>query len=89
MHRSLTFLSLLIGCIVGGALGFTAPQTQGISTSSSNSFSNFATALHARGEQYGDASADQNEVIARKITLVGDVDGGYYRSCVKNEVRRC
>ena len=29
---------------------------------------------------------DPSEVIARKITVCGDVDGGYYRSCVKNEV---
>lgn len=29
---------------------------------------------------------DANELIARRIIVVGDVDGGYYRSCVKNEV---
>ena len=29
---------------------------------------------------------DANEIIARRIIVVGDVDGGYYRSCVKNEV---
>ena len=29
---------------------------------------------------------DADEIIARKIVVCGDVDGGYYRSCVKNEV---
>ncbi len=32
---------------------------------------------------------DANEIIARRIIVVGDVDGGYYRSCVKNEVSFC
>jgi hypothetical protein len=32
---------------------------------------------------------DANEIIARRIIVVGDVDGGYYRSCVKNEVSCC
>jgi hypothetical protein len=30
---------------------------------------------------------DATEVIARRITLKGAVQGGYYRSCVLNEVR--
>lgn len=30
---------------------------------------------------------DPSELVARKIIVVGDVQGGYYRSCVKNEVR--
>lgn len=32
------------------------------------------------------ASTDPNEIVARKIIVKGDVQGGYYRSCVKNEV---
>ena len=31
--------------------------------------------------------ADPNEIVARRIIVTGDVAGGYYRSCVKNEVR--
>ena len=43
--------------------------------------------------QLADAAAttsggEPSEVIARKIIVRGDVDGGYYRSCVKNEVSR-
>jgi len=30
---------------------------------------------------------DPSEVVAKRITVKGDVQGGYYRSCVKNEVR--
>ena len=29
---------------------------------------------------------DPNEIIAKRITLTGDVNGGYYRACVKNQV---
>ena len=30
---------------------------------------------------------DPNEIVARRIIVRGDVQGGYYRSCVLNEVR--
>lgn len=33
-----------------------------------------------------DANADDNELVARRIIVTGDVQGGYYRSCVLNEV---
>ena len=29
---------------------------------------------------------DPNETVARRIIVTGDVDGGYYRTCVINEV---
>lgn len=31
---------------------------------------------------------DPNDVVARRILVEGDVDGGYYRSCVRNEAGR-
>lgn len=31
---------------------------------------------------------DPNEIIARRIFVEGDVQGGYYRSCVRNEAGR-
>lgn len=50
-----------------------------------------AVVLQAEPTNIGDSdsssSNDANEIIARRIIVVGDVDGGYYRSCVKNEVR--
>ena len=32
------------------------------------------------------AESDPNEIVARRITVKGDVQGGYYRACVNNEV---
>ena len=32
------------------------------------------------------AIADDDEIIGRRIVVKGDVNGGYYRSCVLNEV---
>ena len=32
------------------------------------------------------SSEDPNELIAKRIIVKGDVQGGYYRSCVLNEV---
>lgn len=34
-----------------------------------------------------DSKPDQNELIAKRIIVEGNVQGGYYRSCVLNEVR--
>ena len=34
-----------------------------------------------------DGSMDGSDLVARRIIVTGDVNGGYYRSCVKNEVR--
>jgi hypothetical protein len=34
-----------------------------------------------------DGAVDPNEIVARRIIVKGDVQGGYYRSCVVNEVR--
>ena len=31
---------------------------------------------------------DGNEVVAKRILVKGDVQGGYYRACVLNEVSR-
>ena len=32
------------------------------------------------------AESDPNEIVARRIIVKGDVQGGYYRACVNNEV---
>lgn len=56
-------------------------------TPSSVSIPTTTTGLQAEPTSDGDNSNnDANELIARRIIVVGDVDGGYYRSCVKNEV---
>jgi hypothetical protein len=33
-----------------------------------------------------EADIDPDDIVARRIIVQGDVQGGYYRSCVKNEV---
>lgn len=40
-----------------------------------------ATARFLAAEEAEDA-----DIVAKRITVKGDVQGGYYRSCVKNEV---
>lgn len=90
MHLNLlAHLTLLVGFFLGGAFGFTAPHAcSRTSHSSNNNFPTFpTTALHA-GDDSAAAAADPNEVVARRIVVVGDVAGGYYRSCVKNEASR-
>ena len=45
--------------------------------------------LNVLNEVNGESGGDPNEVIARRIRLKGAVQGGYYRSCVSNEVSLC
>jgi hypothetical protein len=33
-----------------------------------------------------EADIDPDDIVARRIIVQGDVQGGYYRSCVRNEV---
>jgi len=54
------------------------------SSSAFHSTTYSTTSLYATS----DGGADQAELIARRIVVVGDVNGGYYRSCVKNEGSR-
>ena len=101
MHRYLALL-LTLGALVGGAAGFAAPGAQtSIRTSSRGVAANRAPiapgltfmtpSLHTQSASVtalyaGDDGADPGEIIAKRIVVTGDVDGGYYRSCVKNEV---
>ena len=71
-------LLLILLSIASSTFGFTAPsqKNQRLTPPSAR----YATASTTEG------GGDPSEVIARKIVVCGDVDGGYYRSCVKNEV---
>ena len=42
--------------------------------------------LMAEETSGGDDDDDEEEIVARRIVVTGDVQGGYYRSCVLNEV---
>ena len=60
-----------------------------LTPSTTTTVTNTAVVLLAEPTDNGDGNnniMDANEIIARRIIVVGDVDGGYYRSCVKNEV---
>jgi hypothetical protein len=49
-----------------------------------NANSHGLTALFMTSEEQ-----DPNETVARRVIVVGDVNGGYYRTCVINEVSFC
>jgi hypothetical protein len=82
----------------------TSPATRTITSSSSNNIAvdtssqniRDTTSTYRISSAYSttslyatsDGGADQAELIARRIVVVGDVNGGYYRSCVKNEGSR-
>lgn len=72
---------------VAGFASSTAITNSHSAISSSFAFSS-ASSLLTMGASSNDAGegADPNETIARRIVVTGDVAGGYYRSCVKNEV---
>lgn len=46
------------------------------------------TAFDFRIAAEASSDNDPNEIIARRIVVEGDVEGGYYRSCVRNEAGR-
>ena len=74
-NTSFPLLLLVLFSIVISSMGF-APIANLQQTSTN-------TALR---ESSG--GGDPSDIIAKKITVTGDVDGGYFRSCVKNEVRK-
>lgn len=83
-HRNhIALIALLVAVLAGGALGFTSSHVSRGSAAAATFPSPIPSALHAEAV---DGEADPSELIARRIVVTGDVDGGYYRSCVKNEV---
>ena len=45
-----------------------------------------STSTRGRSHVLSAADGDSNEVVGRRIKMKGDVNGGYFRSCVLNEV---
>jgi len=72
-------LLLILLSIASSTFGFTANPSQK---------NQRLTPPSARYASTTEGGGDPSEVIARKIVVCGDVDGGYYRSCVKNEGSR-
>jgi hypothetical protein len=76
MNRLFAFLFLVAVMTVRGFVPPGLPMRTGMS-------------LHAATNGKAETTAvDPNETVARRIVVKGDVQGGYYRSCVLNEVRR-
>mmetsp|Transcript_30419 Transcript_30419/g.50201 ORF Transcript_30419/g.50201 Transcript_30419/m.50201 type:complete len:144 (+) Transcript_30419:214-645(+) len=46
------------------------------------------TPLRRVATNLADGAVDDADLVARRIIVIGDVQGGYYRSCVKNEASR-
>eukprot|EP00984_Skeletonema_dohrnii_P030012 scaffold21084_cov78-Skeletonema_dohrnii-CCMP3373.AAC.1 len=73
-------LLLILLSIASSTFGFTANNPSQKNQRLTPPSARYAAASSTEG------GGDPSEVIARKITVCGDVDGGYYRSCVKNEI---
>ncbi|KAL3827617.1 hypothetical protein ACHAXA_000490 [Cyclostephanos tholiformis] len=71
----------------------TTTTTTTVKTMTMRAATRCAMAMARRGARGGDdyyeaLGVDPSEIIARRIVVTGDVNGGYYRSCVKNEASR-
>ena len=74
--KSVTFIRnvvLLVSFFLVLSAGAFAPPTKVLSP---------LTLIYATG----DSSPDPKEIIGKTITIRGDVNGGYVRTCIKNEV---
>ena len=75
------FFVLLVAAMIGATVNCFVPTTPPRTT-------RFTSTLFAETAASTDdaAIADDDEIIGRRIVVKGDVNGGYYRSCVLNEV---
>mmetsp|Transcript_11600 Transcript_11600/g.15292 ORF Transcript_11600/g.15292 Transcript_11600/m.15292 type:complete len:154 (-) Transcript_11600:190-651(-) len=78
------FLPLLF-CILSVFTKINAFVTPTAVLSSTKLLTLQATVEEASGSDSGAETGDPKEYIARRIIVEGDVQGGYYRSCVLNE----
>ena len=68
---------LLVGLLVSSSVHAFAPSF-GVSHATTN---RFTTSIYAAS-----SDVDPQEVIGKTITVKGAVNGGYVRTCIKNEV---
>jgi hypothetical protein len=84
---SLSVLILVvIGLILPGCHCFTAPSIHRKSYVGRSNADGVNLLQESAASSDGTSAQSSDELIARRITVVGDV-GGYYRACVINEVR--
>jgi hypothetical protein len=74
-------MAMFLGLLLSMAHGFVMP-TRPLSTHSFQLLAETASPSEPKSA----SDSYPNEIIARKIIVEGDVQGGYYRSCVLNEV---
>lgn len=86
----LPFFTALVCMSCTHVWGFAAVQSP--ATTASRIKIRRSSTAHRRPTLLGatttDGEKDPNEIIATRIVVTGDVNGGYYRSCVKNEAGR-
>jgi hypothetical protein len=70
--------------VLGGTHAFAPSPAFSTGARVASSLLPAATASDATGSSA--AGGDAKEVIGRRLTVTGGVQGGYYRSCVRNEV---
>ena len=75
MSTVVSVLVVLLLCCSSSVNAFISPRC-----SSQPAFGTYISA--------GSSDNDPNEIVAKRIIVEGDVQGGYYRSCVRNEAGR-
>mmetsp|Transcript_26876 Transcript_26876/g.50320 ORF Transcript_26876/g.50320 Transcript_26876/m.50320 type:complete len:173 (-) Transcript_26876:160-678(-) len=83
-----TFLLLLVLCDWSSSVRafVVVPQSPSSRTAATSRIG--VETAEAAGSGSSQAENDPNEIVARRIVVTGDVQGGYYRSCVLNEAGR-
>ncbi|KAI2499738.1 Acylphosphatase [Fragilaria crotonensis] len=79
MNRTSLFLALILSVSSKWFAGAFLPVSL-LSQPIKSSIRTYAT--------LSDGSMNGSDLVARRIIVTGDVNGGYYRSCVKNEASR-
>jgi hypothetical protein len=80
----LRFLFCVALMVLGGSHAFAPSPAFSTGARVASSLMPAATGSDASGSST--AGGDAKEVIGRRLTVTGGVQGGYYRSCVRNEV---
>jgi hypothetical protein len=77
-------LALVVACFnLGSVDGFLLNNQLAVVRTSCSSSSQ-----HFLAQEDNNNASDNDDYVAKRIIVKGDVQGGYYRSCVLNEVRQ-
>ena len=82
--RTFLFLALIQSAILQSCMGFSVqPFAASFHFSQSGGSQRL---VHMSDSSAAAAQAGSDDLVACRITVTGDVHGGYYRACVQNEV---